>query len=132
MNVERHTVRGAGEDDSALRDIRPRWLGMALPPLAWIVQVAVNYAITPWLCRWDNGPLLQQGVSVIALFAAGVGIVLCWQEWRRHGGGSLLHAGADRVDRPRFMALLGLLFGALLFLLILLQGIPPFVVPPCE
>jgi hypothetical protein len=129
MNAE---PNASEKNDSALRDVRPRWLGLALAPLAWILQISVNYAITPWLCRWESGPLLQQVVSVVALFAAGVGVALCWMEWRRHGGGSLLHAGADLADRPRFMALTGLLFGALLWLLILLQGIPPFVVPPCE
>lgn len=120
------------DDFPSLHQVRPPWVGMALPPLAWILQIAVNYAITPWLCRWNHGPLLLQGVSLAALLAAGVGIGLCWMEWRRHGGGSLLHAGGDLADRPRFMALTGLLFGALMWLLILLQAIPPFVVPPCE
>lgn len=132
MSEERKPSREPGHDDSGLRDIRPRWLGMALPPFAWVLQISVNYAVTPWLCRWGRGQGLQQGVTLVALVAAAAGIVLCWREWRRHGGGSLLHAGGDLVDRPRFMALFGMLFGALLWLLILLQGLPLFVVSPCE
>lgn len=132
MSEARDERTAKAADDSSLRDVRPRWLGMALAPLAWILQVSANYALTPWLCRWGAGPRLQQGITLAALIAAGVGIALCWSEWRRHGGGSLLRAGGDLVDRPRFMALAGLLFGALLWVLILMQGIPPFVVPSCE
>lgn len=120
------------DDFPSLHEVRPPWLGIGLAPAAWILQIAVNYALTPFLCRWDRGPLALQVVSAAALLAAGVGIGLCWKEWRVHGGGGLLHAGSGLGDRPRFMALTGLLFGALLWLLILLQAIPTFVVPPCE
>jgi hypothetical protein len=44
----------------------------------------------------------------------------------------LLSTGRGLGDRPRFMALWGLLLGSFLLALIALQAVPSFVVPACE
>lgn len=120
------------DDFPSLHEMRPPWLGLGLPPLAWVIQAAVNYALVPWLCRWERGTLLIHAVSAVALLLALVGMGLSWHEWRRHGGGSLLAAGSGLHERPRFMALWGLLLGGFLSAVILVQALPGFVVPPCE
>lgn len=122
----------APEHFPSLHQVRPPWLGLALPPLAWIGQIAVNYALVPALCRWDRGPLALQVVSALAVLVAAVGVGLSWYEWRHHGGSDVLSAGSGLGDRPRFMALWGLLLGSFLLALIVLQAVPSFVVPPCE
>jgi hypothetical protein len=120
------------EEKPAIEQIHLAWLGLGLPPFAWIAQIAANYALVPWLCRWERGPLLLQLIVGAAVLIAGAGVAIAWYEWRRHGGGSVLSAGSSRNDRPRFMALWGLLLGGLLLALIGSQAVPVFLVPPCE
>ena len=106
------------------------WAGILAGPFAWFLQMQVSYALVPWACA--TGHLVVLHLTTLGgMLIAAAGALIAWREWRRVGSEWPKGAGGPQM-RSRFMAVLGLLISILFFLVILAQGIPSFILNPCQ
>jgi hypothetical protein len=107
-----------------------QWAGVLGGPVAWLVQMECNYALVGWACATGHVVVLHL-VTLGGLLIAAAGGLTAWREWRRSGTQWPKGAGGPQT-RSRFMAVLGLLTSLLFFFVILAQGIPSFILSPCQ
>lgn len=110
--------------------IRALWTGVLVPPVAFLLNLEVAYALVPTACG-ARSVVLVHLVHLVSLGLAILGGVVAWRTWQRSGatwpGGE-----GGRISRTRFMAGLGALMGLLFTLVILAQWIPSFILDPCQ
>ena len=106
------------------------WTGMLAGPIAWLLQMELGYALVPWACATGHIVVLHI-VTLGGLLIAAAGALVAWREWRRSGREWPKGAGGPQM-RSRFMAVLGLLTSVMFFLVILAQGLPSFILSPCQ
>ena len=118
----------------------PLWAGIIGAPLAWAVQMQLNYALVPWICGHRQYHFLLHVTTLVFLALAIACTLLCWAY--RHPPGAVGNLGphspvrsGDEQEPPPgrtyFTAVLGAMLGGLLALLILAQGIAAFFIDPC-
>jgi hypothetical protein len=112
------------------REIRALWIGLLLPPVAFLIDLEVAYALVPTACSSGN-PLPVHLVHLACLVLAGVGGLTAWRWWRLRGATWPGEEG-DPLARSRFMAGLGLLLSGLILLVIVAMWIPSFLLDPCQ
>jgi hypothetical protein len=106
------------------------WAGLLVPPVVWALQMQLGYTMVPWACeRHHRWPLHL--ITVIALLVALCGGYASWTVWSRLGP-AWSNEMPGKKQTSRFMALLGLLITAMFSLTIIAQGIPSFVLHPCQ
>lgn len=113
-------------------------------PLAWSAQVAFNAAFAAYPCAPHStlavtAPITADAdriclflVNLLAIVAAAVATGLAWQAWRGAEGrseGSTASLVAERLTRTRYLAMWGLIngalfIGALVFDTVMLIGTP--------
>jgi hypothetical protein len=118
---------------------RPYWDGAGLVklltgvfvgPLAWGLNLEINYSLVKWACRSDN-PQVLPILSAAALVLVAGGLALSWgclTQLRAEGDPK----GGRVVDRSYFLAAAGIGVSALCALLIVTGGALHFIVGPCE
>ena len=99
------------------------WIGMLLPPAAWLAQLQALYLASEFGCTTSNFTR-NHVVVVIALVVSLIGCAVAWREWTK--------SRDESQTRHRFMALIGVLTGALFSLLILAQWLPTLMGVPCD
>lgn len=103
---------------------------MLAAPIAWLLELQLHYMLVPWACLTGEHFVLHL-ITIGALLIAALGGALAWQGWRQSG--RVWPDGSGGVaPRSRFMAVMGLLLSLLFFFVILAQGIPIFVLNPCQ
>lgn len=108
------------------------WCGVLAAPIAWGVQLQLNYSLLRFAC-WYHWLLYLHHVTTLLLLGVAVwGTWLAHREWKRIGAGEPDDAEDPVPGRSRFMAVLGLLTGVLFCLLIVAQWIPALFFDPCE
>jgi hypothetical protein len=112
------------------RRIAALWTGLLLAPAAFLLGLEVSYAAVTRAC-FDTGRGLIHLVQLGCLLLAVLGTLVAWRNWRTEGSAWPGQEGGAS-GRTRFMAGLGLLTSALFILVILAQGIPGFVLSPCQ
>jgi len=96
------------------------WSGILVPPIAFLINLQVNYSLVPWVCVTGRAFTLHLATGgTIALAACGG--LASWSAWRRDG-----------EPRSRFMAVWGLMMSAVFFVVIIAQAIPIFMLDPCR
>lgn len=103
------------------------WLGVLLPPGAWLTQFQINYALARWLCDVPWLAVFYHLASGVMLAVALLGGWLAWRDRRMLQGD---HA-SDTLERSRFLSILGLAMTPLFVLLILGQWSARFFIDPC-
>jgi hypothetical protein len=125
------------------------WFGLLGAPAAWAVTEFLGYALVARSCEAGRNGLNAYGVGnppvavgVLVLLMLAIAAAAAWT-----AGGSLHRLGGwpgiaarprPEGDRPaewgraRFMALAGVMTGALFGLGIILIGLPPFLVRACS
>ena len=97
------------------------WIGVLGPPIIWLFQFEINYALVPFACanalRW---PIYMVTLIALAL-AAGCGLM----SWRTR-------AANDAPEYIRFMGLGGAVLATGFSLVIIAQGIAGIVLEPCQ
>jgi hypothetical protein len=110
-------------------DLKLAWVGIGLAPLAAAASFQARYMMAPFTCQshW-TWPL--HIVSLIALAAAGGGLLAAHRLWHL-GGADWPRDQLGSAPRNRFLGMLGMMFSALMILLIVFQIIPVFFLDPC-
>jgi hypothetical protein len=119
----------AAADRRALSPL-PLWAGILAGPIAWALDLTINYALVKWVCRtqrYDAHALIA--IAALAIVAAGS--ALSWRALHRTGEDQPTDGGHPR-QRARFMATLGLTSSALFALQILAGALPPWVIDACQ
>lgn len=106
------------------------WTGILAAPIAWFLQMQINYALVPWACATGHMMVLHM-VTLGGLLIAAASTLTAWREWQRSGKEWPKGAGGPQM-RSRFMAVLGLLISVMFFFVILAQSIPSFILSPCQ
>lgn len=106
------------------------WTGWFIGPAAWGLHLLVSYVLVPWVCRTGEYWTLH-GVTLVTFLLATAGMMISWRQWTSVGRGALTGPGDPSVRRVRFMAVGGLLISALSALIILVEGLPGFVLSAC-
>ena len=103
--------------------------GFLLPPLAWLLDLQVSYAMLKWACENDRRDLvLLMPIGSLALLAAGTWMSwTCWMKLRDAD-----EAGGGIEDRSYFVAVCGLAMSAVFGLLIVTSVAPRYFLSPCE
>jgi hypothetical protein len=110
------------------RDSRALWLGVVGPPLLWLTQFEVRYALAgvpPGSGR--HFAVIGTGILAAALIVL-LGL-LSLRQWRV-AESSPLDQSAGVTGRIRFMALLGVMTSGLFFLATAAQILAHFFIPP--
>lgn len=105
------------------------WIGLALPPLVWVVHHQLSYGIASLRCS-SAGAILP--VLTVILFAAAIaGGVLIWRaRTRLYAESPELRVG-DQPGVNRFLVHVAMFSAGLFALAILAQSIPLFILDPC-
>lgn len=102
------------------------WSGMLAGPLAWLAQLALNYALTDWTCRSGHRWALDVTFAVtLAMTAAGA--LAAWTMRRPDAEDFAPRVGA----RQAFLAWCGLGLCGLFALAIAATMIPRLYLSPC-
>jgi hypothetical protein len=120
------------------------WFGLFGAPVAWSLQLVASYALVAHGCYPDAEPMtipvvpglktLVLGTGVAALVVALLAGGAAWRSWRatrnEQGGEheALLEAGEGRMH---FMALAGMLLGAVFVMGIVMNVVPVVMLGPC-
>jgi hypothetical protein len=107
------------------------WAGILAGPAAWAVDLTASYALVHWTCRTRHTTLLHL-VSASALVVIAAGVFAAWRGLQdaRVGSGQRTTA-ARRVDRQRFMAVLGLVMCALFATVVIAGALPRWILDAC-
>lgn len=118
----------------SLTDPAPQLFELLAGPIAWSLQLVLNYLLAEAACR--GGWLSAGGVVAAILVVTGLaGLVTGYAGLRayRHAQatGHEAEAQGRALQRSAFMARSGLYLSALFLFLILLSGLPALLIPPC-
>jgi hypothetical protein len=124
MTVDRRT------DVPDAPEIRALWIGLLLPPIAFLLSLEVAYALVPAACSSRN-ELPVHLVHFICLVLALVGGLTAWRMWRATGATWSGEEGGP-LARSRFMAGVGVFTSIMFALVIVAMWIPSFMLDPCQ
>ena len=110
--------------------LRALWIGVLVPPTAFLINLEVAYALVPRACG-SRTVLLVHLVHLVTLALAVYGGVVALRTWRRSGA-TWPGGGGGRIGRTQFMAGLGMLMGLMFVAVIVAQWIPSFILDPCQ
>ncbi|HEY0426697.1 MAG TPA: hypothetical protein VGC76_02720 [Pyrinomonadaceae bacterium] len=106
------------------------WIGLLLPPLIWAAQLETVYLLSDYGCATANF-LPIHIASAAALILSVSGGLISWHNWMK-AGGEWKSEAAEPLARSRFLAILGVLTGALFSLVIFAQWLPTILGVPCD
>jgi hypothetical protein len=112
--------------DSAPR-IPLYWLGVALGPAAWGINLQTIYAITPHACAKPGSVTIV--LSIVMAIIAASGSLISLRAIRRDAAAEWVEAQGGRARN--FMAWLGVGSGAMFALVILNQLAAALMISPC-
>ncbi len=110
--------------------IRAVWMGVLVPPAAFLLNLEAAYALVPTACSTGSVLLvhLVHLISLAFVFFAGVVALRVWQR----SGATWPGGEGGRIGRTRFLSGIGILNSVLFALVILAQWIPSFILDPCQ
>ncbi|MDQ6679315.1 MAG: hypothetical protein M3Z09_18690 [Acidobacteriota bacterium] len=96
------------------------WTGLLAGPVVWLLSLEANFALAPWVCafHWKAAAYVVSLAAFAITAAAGL---IAWRQWRQVEG-----------QRPRAMALGGVMLSAGFLVALLAQSIPQFMMAGCE
>jgi hypothetical protein len=106
------------------------WIGLLLPPIAWALQMQVNYWMVRGACARSSN-LALFAVTLVAVALVLIAGLSAWFGWRNVGQKWPSSFG-DVISRRRFMAVLGLFMTGTFLLVIVAQGIAAIMIQPCQ
>lgn len=115
------------------------WFGLLAGPLVWSVYFIAGYGLVEFACKLGLLQFNLLGLNAIAAAIIGLTLIallvtlyaglLAYQKWQQVRRDEL---DSGQAEKSRvFMAQAGVLLSGLFALLILLTGIPAFILRPC-
>lgn len=111
------------------RGVLALWFAVLAGPLAWMLGLNAQYGLVRVACA-RGSMLYLHAVTVLTLALALAGVWTAWREWRRTGR-EWPDERLGVIPRSRFMAVLGVLAGALFSLAIVCQWLANLFLNPC-
>jgi hypothetical protein len=97
-----------------------------VPPLVWLIDLQLGYALVPWSCNTGHrAPLHLAALATVAI-AAAMGVIA----WESRPRVRRTHPGTI-VARSRFLTFLGMTSSALFVLVLLTNELASLVIDPC-
>jgi hypothetical protein len=106
------------------------WGGLFAGPVAFLLNLQVSYMLVPWACSTGHHFVLYLAMLGASLISA-LGGLGAWRGWQQMGKGWPDGSGGTG-SRNRFMAVMGITLSIFFLLIILAQGIPNFILNPCQ
>ena len=103
------------------------WMGMALGPAAWAINLQTIYAITPHACARPTSATIV--LSIVMAVIAGSGSFISLRAIRRNAPAEWAEAQGGHTQN--FMAWLGVGSGVIFALVILNQLAAALMISPC-
>jgi hypothetical protein len=103
------------------------WIGVALGPAAWAINLQTIYAITPHACAKPTSAAIV--LSIVMAIIAGSGSLISLRAIRRNVPAERAEAQGGRTGN--FMAWLGVGSGVIFALVILNQLAAALMISPC-
>src|SRR5205085_11119411 len=106
------------------------WVTILVGPVLMLAQQQLQFMLVPWACATGLRPYLWivTAVSILIVLGAAANARRMWQQtgadWPSEEGGAM--------PRTRFMAAGALLLNLMFAFAILAQGIPTFILNPCN
>lgn len=122
--------------------LRSLWFGLLAGPIVWSIYFIVGYGATEYVCKLGLLEFRILGLAAISAIIVGLTLIallitlyagfLAYRNWQRVGKDASEGPPSHRPEEnTQFMAQAGMLLSGLFTLIILLTGIPAFVLPPC-
>ncbi|HVL66508.1 MAG TPA: hypothetical protein VM364_04510 [Vicinamibacterales bacterium] len=114
---------------SSPRRLLTLWSGVLLAPIAWALNLSVNYGLATFACSGPWAAALHVS-ALVALALSVAGGLIAWRLWT-----TLARVPDDegtRAARSRFMAAGGLGLSVLFGVLIVAQWLPTLFIEPCR
>jgi hypothetical protein len=105
------------------------FLGLLLPPAAWLAHLSASFTLTEHLCSSSQFWLLHL-VTLVTFVIAAVGGLLAWRNWRDTGRAHSPDA-AGTIARSNFLAVAGMASGVFFSIAILAAELPNWMISPC-
>jgi hypothetical protein len=115
--------------------IAAAWIGILAGPTAWVTQLSLSYPVAQLSC---HAGFTDQHTISLHVISAGCLLLTAFGAWTAARTVEFtrqrpsISDGGDRIDRSRFMALLGLMMSALFATVILFSWVPPFFIHDCQ
>lgn len=129
MPAYRAEVRGEAPPTGA-RGGGAQWFGLLAPPLAFLTNLSLGFALVAWSCAAHNRVLLHIEIAVLVLISLWGGAV-AHREWKRFGGGGEADDSGGPAARARFLGAMGMGSSALFTLILLGQWLANVYLAPC-
>ncbi len=105
------------------------WFGVLGGIGAWAAHLGLSWRLVGYACTHDS-TLWLHVVTLVAALITLAALVTAWTRWRS-AAGEVDSAASVSVETNQFMGLLGTIVSALFLLLILVEGVGPFVLEAC-
>jgi hypothetical protein len=104
------------------------WAGLALGPASWALNTQVNYALVNWECSGGKHPIgmIAAVLAVVSL----AGALSSWVALRRYDASGVPVPEQDGHPH-RLLSAIGVTFGILFAIVIVMQGIAGIFLEPC-
>jgi len=106
------------------------WYGILGAPIVWLVRISAASALVPYACATGRTWTIHASTVIAFALSAAAGAI-AWRGWRRWE-----HGSDDDGERPgsrsHLLALLGVLLSAMFTLAIVMEGLAPFYIGPCQ
>lgn len=106
------------------------WIGMLLPPVAWAIQLQAMWLTSEYGCETSDF-MWNHVVSITGLVISAVGTFVAYSEYRKWAPAGD-NARFELGSRRRFMAMIGVMSGALFTVVIFAQWLPTLLGVPCD
>jgi len=122
------------------------WPALLLAPLIALSELSIAYSLVSPSCASQDRTLLH-AVAAVSLFLVLAMTVLAWREWQGDGSEWGRDVGArpapsvptvtradsgDALERPRFVAQMAVVVGALSTLVSIALWLPIWMLSPCD
>ena len=140
-----HPADSPGNEQTR-RDALGLWTGILTGPILWFTHQQLCFTVVPWAC--DHGGVFWLHAATLLCLAGTAIAGLAASDYRRREDTSSTEAErrAESIEseqaagfyrtagehRVRFMAVLGVFSSLFFALMIIAQGIPNFIIDPCQ
>lgn len=111
-------------------EIRNLWIGVLLPPIVFLIDLEVAYALVPTACS-TRSRLPVHLVHLACLLLVLFGWATAWRCWKATGATWPAGEGGP-LGSSRLLAGIGMLLSGFVALVIMAMWIPSFILDPCQ